>query len=242
MTALSAGLMNPSSATSPFVLTTAPGGTGKVYQLDFGTISGFTAAGGNLFTSANAGTTNFMVLAQTQADANYNPEFQATYNGTLTSSNVTASGITTASTNIQSEIATWQSDTTVNGDAKDTTGSKPWAVKNAPLYGGGLGLTYNFSGGLNTALTWYDFANNAAGVGKTVVSTYNNGLGNGYWYLSSSGDLTYDIAAPSAVPSRPPSGCSAAACSAWRASRAAAAPRSEAIVVSEHLNSRGKFT
>jgi hypothetical protein len=181
---LGSGNLTPSSATSPFVQTTAPSGSGTVLQLNFGTISGF----GSLFTSANAATTDFMVLAAQNGGAG-TEQFVATASTTPTTQYSGVSGIVGK---IQSEIADWAAVTPATGDLKDSTGSQPYSVDStATLNDGTITSGQNFSGALNTAVGFYNITTTAAR--SANISAYNNGVGSGYWYLSSSGDLSYNI-------------------------------------------------
>jgi hypothetical protein len=191
LTAVS-GNLTPNSATSPFVTAAAPVGSGNVLQLNFGQISGFGSAG--LFTSANAGTTTYMVLDALTGAAG-REEFQATSSTTP----VTAySGVSTITQNIQSEIAAWNAAVPATGvtgvgtgDLQDTTGTQVFSVKSGPLNGGTIISGQNFSGSLGSALDFYDITTTTAH--KSVITPYQNSTGQGYWFLSSSGDLTYDI-------------------------------------------------
>jgi hypothetical protein len=182
------GALTPNSATgTPFVSTAAPTGTGNVLQLNFGQISGFTGST-PLFNSANAATTNYMVLDGISGAAG-TEEFQAT--SALTP--ITAySAVNGAITNhIQTEIAAWQAAAPTTGDLQDTTGTATYAVKSGPLLGGTLITGQNFAGSLGTALGFYDVT--TTGAHKAVITQYANSTGAGYWFLSASGDLTWNV-------------------------------------------------
>jgi hypothetical protein len=193
LTTVASGNLTPNSATSPFVTAAAPVGSGNVLQLDFGTISGFTGSSA-LFTSANAATTNFMVLDAITGGAG-TEAFQAT---SATTPVTAYGGVGTITQVIQSEIAAWKNVTPATGDLQDTTGTQPYSVKTGPLMGGNLVSGQNFSGALGTALDFYDITTTSAH--KSVISPYTNSTGQGYWFLSNSGDLTYDIPVSSGPP------------------------------------------
>jgi hypothetical protein len=188
---LASGNLTPGSPTSPFVQTTAPTGTGSVLQLNFGSLSGF----GSLFTSANAATTDFMVVAA-QSGGGGTEEFVAT---DATTPVTLYSGVGTIVGKIQSEIAAWAATTPATGDLKDTTGTQPYSADNSQVLNDGTLTTgQNFSGALNTAVDFYDITTSGHTDAKTP---YSNASGVGYWYLSSTGDLTYNIpTVQSAVP------------------------------------------
>ena len=184
------GALTPNSATSPFVSTTAPTGTGNVLQLNFGQISGF----GSLFTSANAATTNFMVIDGISGSAG-NEQFQAT----SASTPITAyGGVGTVISSIQTEIAAWQASAPNSGDVKDTTGTQTYSVKTGPLLGGTLITGQNFAGSVGSALGFYDVTTTSAH--KDVVTPYANSTGAGYWFLSTSGDLTWNVPTAGTAP------------------------------------------
>jgi len=109
------GALTPNSATSPFVSTTAPTGTGNVLQLNFGQISGF----GSLFTSANAATTNFMVIDGISGSAG-NEQFQAT-SASRRSRRTAVWEPSSAASRLNRRLAGFCPN---SGDVKDTTARK----------------------------------------------------------------------------------------------------------------------
>jgi hypothetical protein len=185
------GNLTPNSANSAFVQAAAPTGSGNVLQLNFGTISGF----GTLFTSANAATTGFTVLAAVSGGAG-TEGFEAT----ASSQPVTAyGGVNLAVLNIQGEIAAWNSNAPATaGDLKDTTGTEPYSVQTGVLNSGEIIPGQPYNGALNTAVGFYNITTTTAH--KAVITQYANATGDGYWYLSSSGDLTYNVPEGSVAP------------------------------------------
>jgi hypothetical protein len=187
------GNLTPNAANGAFVQTAAPTGTGTVLQLNFGQISGFSGTGA-IFNSANEATTNFMVIDAISGGAG-TEAFQATG----TSTPVTAyGGVNTVVQSIQGEIAGWQGAAPTSGDLKDTTGVPVYSVQTGPLASGELVSGQFFTGGLNTAVNFYDVTTTAAH--KSVVTQYANATGAGYWFLSSSGDLTYNVPTAGVAP------------------------------------------
>jgi len=190
---LASGNLTPNAANSAFVQTTAPTGTGTVLQLNFGEISGFTGAT-PLFSSANAATTGFTVIAATSGGAGQE-EFLATASSTPPTAYSGVSGIVS---NIQSEIASWAAAAPNSGDLQDTTGTQTYSVQSGTLKSGQLSTGQFFNGSLNTATSFYDVTTTSAH--KAVVTAYANATGAGYWFLSSSGDLTYNVPTAGVAP------------------------------------------
>jgi hypothetical protein len=192
---LAAGNMTPNSATSPFVETTDPsGGTGTVLQLNFGTISGFSS----LFTSTNLSTTDYMVTAAVTGAAGTE---EAAVTSTVTPT-TTFSGMNTLTQHVQSEVANWTADQPNSGVVTDTTGTSQESVQSGPLGGGNLGLSgQQFGGSVGSALAFYDITTAKSGLKTTATPTeYANSTGNGFWFLSSSGVLSYNVPEAAPVP------------------------------------------
>ena len=191
---LASGNLNPNSATSPFAPATNPStGTGNVLQLNFGVIPGFSS----LFTSSNLGTTDYMVTAGLSGSAG--TEAAAV---TSTSTPVTAyNGLSGLIANVQSEIANWNSDTTAvnQGFVTDTTGTSPESVQGGgALHSGQLISGQQFGGSVGSSLGFYNLTTTT--LHKETNSPYANANGNGFWFLSTSGDLTYNIASAGTAP------------------------------------------
>ncbi len=187
------GNLGPNAPNSAFVQTAAPTGTGSVLQLNFGQISGFSGSGA-IFNSANEATTGFMVIDGISGGAG-TEAFQATASSTP----VTAyGGVGTIVQAIQGEIASWQTAAPNSGDLKDTTGTQTYSVQSGVLQSGELVSGQFFNGALNTAVSFYDVTTTAAH--KAVITQYANATGAGYWFLSSSGDLTYNVPTAGVAP------------------------------------------
>lgn len=178
------GNLTPNAPNAYFKSAAAPTGSGTVLQLNFGEISGFQDG---LFTSSNAATTGYMVFAAISGGAG-TEGFETTSSGTP----ITAySGVSGAISNIQSEIASWQAAAPTSGDLQDTTGTTTTSVQNGTLKSGQIITGQNFSGSLGSALNFYDITTTSGH--KSVISPYANATGDGYWFLSTSGDLTYNV-------------------------------------------------
>lgn len=191
------GALAPNSATSPFATATNPAtGSGSVLQLNFGTIPDFST----LFTSANIGTTDYMLTAA-HSISNGGQSYAE-----VTSANtpVTAyTGMTGLINNVQGEIANWNTDDPASGVVTDTTGTSNESVQNGLLKGGQLISGQQFGGSAGSALGFYDLQANSS-THKLTTTPYANATGAGFWYLSTAGILSYDVPlAASAVPLPP---------------------------------------
>jgi hypothetical protein len=181
------GALTPDSATGNFTVTADPsGGAGSVLQIDYGVIPGFTS------TFTNLGTTGYMVLAAqsgTSASLTVSPSTAAV---------VTANGYSAAALSATGIAANWNIDGTLTGPgyAIDTTGGKTWSASATQF--GALGVAgSDFSASVGSAIGFY----NIAGSGRTFKSSqYANATGVGFWFLSTSGDLTYNVPTASVAP------------------------------------------
>lgn len=190
---LASGNLTPNSATSPFTSAVNPStGTGNVLQLNFGVIPGFSS----LFTSSNIATTNYMVTAGLSGGA-------GTEAAEVTSATtpVTAySGLSGLIANVQGEIAGWAGDPAAanSGFVTDTTGTTVESVQTGLLKGGQLITNQQFGGSVGSSLGFYNLTTTSAH--KETNSPYANASGDGFWFLSTSGDLTYNIASAGTAP------------------------------------------
>jgi hypothetical protein len=188
----STGNLSPNSATGAYVTAANPtGAAGSVLQLNFGVLPSFTSTFGT-----PSSTTSYMVLA---ANAQSGVDFTAT---PTTAATLTSSSLSTLATNAGAEVANWQQAPTVatSGTAIDLTGTATYSSIAGPNSSGSNGLSgFNFSGTVGTAL---DFFNLVPGSkrGSVALTTYANDNGDGFWFLSSTGDLTYNVLAGSTSP------------------------------------------
>lgn len=183
---LGSGNLTPAGA--PFTTAVNPAtNVGNVAQLNFGVIPGFSS----LFTSANLATTDYMVTAATSGGAG-----QEGAEVTSTSTPVTAySAVNGLVSNVQGQIAAWQGAPTAStaGYVTDTTGSPAYSVQgtSGSLAGGQLVSGQQFGGSVGQSLNFYNMTTTSAH--KAVNTAYS-----GFWYLSTSGDLTYNVVSSSA--------------------------------------------
>jgi hypothetical protein len=183
---------NLNTASGPAWTTAAnPAGSGTVSQLNFGTI-------------ANAGTAGFtnysVVAAATAVQSGITSIEGAALTSGSNPSSVTISGLNTVINSIQTEIANWGS-LTASGTFFDSNGSTTANAATGPALSGSWlngGVSAN---GVGTAAAFYSILGNASfsttvdGIAKrtTATTAYN-----GFWFLSSSGQLTYNIASAAA--------------------------------------------
>jgi hypothetical protein len=186
------GNLNTASGPAWTSATNPSTGTGSVEQLNFGTIANNTAGAFNNYvvvaaaTTLQTGTTSIEGLAITSGG---NP------------STITKAGTTTVVQNIQEEIANWSGQTGATGTFFDSNGSTTIAALGAPSTSG----TWNNGGissvAVGSAGAFYNVLANTAATGTSggvphgtaVTTTYA-----GFWFLSSAGQLTYNIVAEAA--------------------------------------------
>jgi hypothetical protein len=186
------GNLTPTAPNSAFSLATDPAGSGsQVLQLNFGQVAGFTAAGGNIFTGAQLANTSYMVLS---ARTGTGQGMEVTNDGGAPI--VTAASLGGGQQNINSEIASWVSAAPTTGDLIDTTGTATYSVTNGVLQSGAVIAGSNYSNSVGSSLGFYNIV--STGRSSVSINQYKNSAGAGYWFLSNTGDLTYNIAAAAA--------------------------------------------
>lgn len=186
--------LNPTSATSPFTTQNNPtGASGQVYQLDFGTVANFAT-----FNNANS---SFMVVADAKPGTGTGASGTASLAAFAISSGSNPSvigslGGSTLNTNIQGEIANWNGNS-VNGVGTNFDSAGATATNNQLNFLSGV-----VSGtAVGQAASFYNILSNSSGTAvkggvqpaSTVTTAYS-----GFWFLSSTGDLTYNVAAAGA--------------------------------------------
>ena len=196
-----AGALNPSTSTAPYTTAANPSGAaGNVLQLNFGTLSGFATN----FAGATAANTSYAVIdtnGSTSASAgfvSYNDPTNATV------STITLTGWNTQATHMIGEINAWNAAApTPAGAPFDSAGTSTYAASaSGTLNGGSFGTAgFNFSGALGSALEFFQLSTTSNTRGTLVESQVTNSNGAGFWFLSSTGDLTWNLPlAAAAVP------------------------------------------
>ncbi len=195
---LTAANLNVNSATSPFTTAVNPlTGSGSVYQLNFGIVPQFASTFSNI--SGNA--TQYLVAS---ANGTY-----ADVTGS-TQQPITAAYLTDINNAVTGELANMLSSpsTPVNtGYYIDPTGAQTYSVNSATslMQSGNLGtVTSQFGGSVGTALGFYNVVTPSSRGSQLPApqTQFGNANGTGFWYLSTSGQLSYNVpaGAVSAVP------------------------------------------
>lgn len=184
------GALTPTAPNAAFSLATNPDGSGQVLQLNFGQVAGFTSTGGSVFGGSGLADESYMVLStKTGTGGGMTVTDVAT-------PNITATSLTTAQNNINSEISAWVAAAPATGDLIDnptaSSYNSTYDVVNGLLQAGAVVTGSNFGQSVGSAAGFY----NVVSTGRTTVSInpYQNANGTGFWFLSSTGDLTYNIA------------------------------------------------
>ena len=175
----------------PSPLPSNPAGAGSVLQIDYGVIPQFSATFGS---ATNAG---YIVM---------NPNGPTAAELTTNNASVslgTAVGFQAAANTAVGILGNWRADTTASvlatesqGYSIDKTGSSTWSAAGT---GPGLSLSggQDYSASFGTALSFYS----AAGSSRTFAANqYANSTGAGFWFLTSSGDLTYNVPTTGGAP------------------------------------------
>jgi hypothetical protein len=181
----STGNLTPSSSTSPFVTAANPtGAAGNVLQLNFGTVPNFSQ-----FTGSGAGPIDYFVAAANGNATGANEGIEISDSTTPNTSNLPASGVAT----VQGLLNTISWNGTGGNTGVDTTGSQPWNPVAGTVNSGNMdGI--NFGGAVNSALNFYNATVQTSGRSTSdTITEYTNANGAGFWFLSSSGDLTWDV-------------------------------------------------
>jgi hypothetical protein len=174
-----ANSLTPDVAGGAFAPATVAGQ--NVLQLNFGVLPSFST----LFTAGTDPT--YSVFSNGAGDVPAGIALTTNSPSTLTSAGPTA--YTSLQTAIQSEVASWQ--TIGGGVVGDATCGTTICVQNATNL---IGFT-----SVGTADALYDFTKPSRTT--VAVTPYANATGDGFFYLSSSGDLSYNVPTTvSAVP------------------------------------------
>jgi hypothetical protein len=196
-----AGALTPNSATAPYATAANPSGAaGNVLQLDFGTLANFATN----FAGATAANTSYVVIATSGVAAAPSDVF--TYANAATPATISISGLTTQVSKMIAEINAWTSAApTPAGAPFDATCATSYCATapapNGNVQSGTFGTAaFNFSGALGSALQFFNLT--APNTRTTpTFSQFSNSNGAGFWFLSTTGDLTWNVPlAASAVP------------------------------------------
>ncbi|HEY4446279.1 MAG TPA: VPLPA-CTERM sorting domain-containing protein [Steroidobacteraceae bacterium] len=186
----SANVGNLNTASGPAWTTASnPAGSGTVSQLNFGTIA-----------NTSAGFTNYAVVSAATATQTGIPHIQgASVTSGSSPSAITNTGLVGVVNAVETEIANWAS-LTNTGTFFDATGATTANAATGPANGGTFNNGLISSGAVNSALSFYNILGNtyvapADGIpahGSTTTAYA------GFWFLSSTGQLSYNIASAAA--------------------------------------------
>lgn len=183
------------SQTSGFSNVANPAGAGNVLQLDLGPIAGFSS----LFPSSQTANTDYLIVAANTAQTGF-----VTSEAVGADIPLTASAVKTVTGAILGEEAEWAGATNTS-PASDTTGTAGWSVANAAngsLGGGDEGLSgQQFGAVLGTAANFFNDTGSSTKPFSSTEYTYNGQAG--FWFLSATGDLTWNLPVASTVPLPP---------------------------------------
>jgi hypothetical protein len=185
-----AGALTPTAAGGSYVTAANPNGTGNVLQLNFGTLANFATN----FAGATAANTSYVVI-DTNGSASASAGF-VTYNNTATPATITLTGWNTQAQHMIAEITNWNAAApTPAGAPYDSTGTAAYSASTAAtLNGGSFGTpAFNFSGALGSALNFFNLSTPSNSRGPLSESTVQNSNGAGFWFLSSTGQLTWNV-------------------------------------------------
>jgi hypothetical protein len=195
------GGFSPNSTVPPYVLAANPtGAAGQVEQLNFGIVPSFTT----LFSTADIANGSVNYFATGGNGSAGNSILISDQTAPVGLSNAAITGVN--GTSIPNTFAAWH---TANPGANpniDSTGvvdqnNANYTTNWGPTLGGKLG-SVNTNAAVGTALGFYQLTKAGSfGTSKATVAQVGNATGPGFWYLSTSGDLTWNVpAAASAVP------------------------------------------
>lgn len=188
--AATTGSLTPNSATSPFVTAANPtGASGNVLQLNFGTVPNFST-----MTPAGGGPLQYFIGA---GNGSAITAFEITDSTTPTTTQLPPAGIGVVANALNT--ISWNG--TGGNTGVDTTGAAAYNPIAESVNSGNInGL--NFAGAVGTALNFYNaFITTVGRTGTSNITEYANASGAGFWFLSSAGDLTWNVPlALSAVP------------------------------------------
>lgn len=184
--------------TSAFKAVSNFDGYSSVLQLDLGTVSNFssifptngTGASDTHYEIVSAGTNGYQALTSAPLTDSYN-----------------GAGVSTMNTSIQDETAAWNgnSNTSPLADTLTTTNfNVVTGVCSATLCDGNEGNTsHNFSVSLGTAAGFWDYAR-ASSRGSTTITSYTYDGNQGFWFLSDTGDLSWNLVPSASTVPLPP--------------------------------------
>lgn len=186
--------LNTASGPAWTTATNPSTGSGTVEQLNFGTIAN---------NSAGAFTNYVVVAAATNLQSGVTEIDGLAITSGGNPSGITKAGAVPVLQNIQTEVAAWASQTGASGTFFDSNGSSTAAALGAPSTSGTWnngnisGIAVGSAGAFYNVLANLSATTTESGIPKssTATTTYA-----GFWFLSSSGQLSYNIVEAAPVP------------------------------------------
>jgi len=176
------GSMTPNSTTSPFTVAANPtGASGNVLQLNFGTVPNFST-----LAPSGGGPIDYFVGA---GNGSAITAVEITDSTTPTTGQMPPAGIGVVANDLNS--ISWNGSGGNTG--VDTTGAAPYNPL-ANTVNAGTMNSINFGGAIGTALNFYNlFITTSGRTSTSNITEYANSTGAGFWFLSDSGDLTWNV-------------------------------------------------
>jgi hypothetical protein len=198
VTAASGTLTTPTPGSNGWTQVSNFDGYATVDQLDLGTVSNFAS----LFpTSTQSASTQYGVYAAN----NTGTDVEATI-AVGTASTVTESAVKTLQGAIGGEVAEWFSASNTS-PLGDTTNKQAYSIPsgNGSLGDGNLGLTGDsFSNAVGTAENFYDYVVSSGRPATLTTTEYSYQGTDGFWFLSSTGDLSWNLVTTASTVPLPP--------------------------------------
>jgi hypothetical protein len=196
ITAASGTLSTPTPGSNGWSTVSNFDGFASVDQLNLGTISNFSS----IFpTSSQSAATQYGVFS-----ANNGGTGVAATLAVGSTPNVAEAGVKTLATSILGESSNWNSASNTS-PLSDTTGTPSFSIPGQGALGGGdLGIPGDsFSAQVGTAANFYNYVTSGRPATLTTTEYGYNGEA-GFWFLSSAGDLTWNLIASTSTVPLPP--------------------------------------
>jgi hypothetical protein len=161
------------------------GAAGTVYQINLGTISNWSS----IFTAGQTNT-SYMIVSQNGS---------AVLSTDVLGTKYTGSAVSTQASNIKNELANWGGASGATSPFLSTSMNDTYSALGGPLnYGyengsGGPTTGEDFAGAVGTALGFYNTTPAVRGGAPLANTPFSYNGNQGFWFLSSTGDLTWNL-------------------------------------------------
>lgn len=196
VTAASGVLTTPTVGSNGWSQVSNFDGFATVDQLNLGTVSNFST----LFpASGQSAATQYTVVAANNTGTGSEIATQVG-----TTNNVTETDLGKFTTSIGAESEGW-STTSNTSPLGDTTNKQSWSVPSGGLGDGNLTITgESFYAQVGTAANFYNYTATSGRPAQLVTTEYSYQGQDGFWFLSSSGDLTWNLVTTASTVPLPP--------------------------------------